>query len=87
MPLEVSYSKQAANYLKNLDAPTKRRVLEKVAEVSADYMDPRNSKPLEGSEKRSARVGKYRILLLAVKEKNALIVAEIASRGQVYRET
>lgn len=86
MPLEISYSKQAANYLKNLDAPLKRRVHEKVAEVAADHLDPRNSKPLEGSEKRSARVGKFRILLLVIKEKNALVVAEIASRGQIYRE-
>jgi len=87
MPLEIRYSKQSASYLKNLDAPTKRRVHEKVANVAADYLDPKNSYPLEGSEKRLARVGKYRILLLIFKDKNVLIVAEIASRGQIYRET
>jgi mRNA-degrading endonuclease RelE of RelBE toxin-antitoxin system len=86
MPLEVRYSKQPANYLKNLDVATKRRVHEKVAEVAADYLDPKNSYPLEGSEKRSARVGKYRILLQIFKDKNVLVVAEIASRGQVYRD-
>jgi mRNA-degrading endonuclease RelE of RelBE toxin-antitoxin system len=86
MSLKVSYSRQSANYLKNLDAPTKRRVHEKVAAVAADYMDPKNSYPLEGSEKRSARIGKYRILLLIIPDKNALIVAEIAPRGQVYRD-
>jgi len=85
MPLEVSFSTQSAKYLKTLDSATKRRVHEKVAQVAADYMDPKNSYPLEGSEKRSARVGKYRILLLIIKEKNALVVADIASRGQVYR--
>ncbi len=86
MPLEISYTRQSANYLKNLDTSTKRRVHEKIASVASDYMDPKNSYPLEGSEKRSARVGKYRILLLIIIEKNALVVAEIASRGQVYRE-
>jgi mRNA-degrading endonuclease RelE of RelBE toxin-antitoxin system len=86
MPLEVSYSTQSAKYLKALDAPTKRRVLEKIEQVAVDYMDPRHSKPLEGSDKRSARVGKYRILLLIIKEKNALVVTEIDSRGQVYRK-
>jgi mRNA-degrading endonuclease RelE of RelBE toxin-antitoxin system len=45
-----------------------------------------NKLPLEGSDKRSARVGKYRILLLIIKEKNALVVTEIDSRGQVYRK-
>ena len=86
MPLEISYTRQSANYLKSLDASTKRRVHEKVASIANDYMDPKNSYPLEGSEKRSARVGKYRILLLIIKDKNALVVAGIASRGQVYRE-
>lgn len=87
MPLEVSFSRQAANYLNKLDAPTRKRVHEKVAAVAADYMDPKNSYPLEGTEKRSARVGMYRILLLIIKDKNALNVAEINSRGQIYRET
>ena len=86
MPLEISYTRQSASYLKNLDAPTKRRVHEKVDAVAADYMDPKNSYPLESSEKRSARVGKFRILLLIIKDRNALVVSEIASRGQVYRE-
>lgn len=86
MPLEVSYARQAENYLKKLDATTRKRVREKVAAVAADHSDPKNSYPLEGSDKRSARVGKYRILLLIIKERNALVVADINSRGQVYRE-
>jgi mRNA-degrading endonuclease RelE of RelBE toxin-antitoxin system len=42
-----------------------------------------NSKPLEGSFKRSARVGDYRILVEIVEPD--LLVVLILSRGEVYR--
>jgi mRNA-degrading endonuclease RelE of RelBE toxin-antitoxin system len=48
-------------------------------------MNPRNSSPLQGTDKRSARVGGYRILLL-IKEPSLLAVDLIESRGQVYRK-
>jgi len=86
MALEVSFTRQAASYFKNLDAPTKRRVREKVSAIAEDYLDPRNSLPLENSEKRSARVGGYRILVVIKKDENSLVVSDIASRGQIYRK-
>ena len=87
MPLNIDYANDAKKYLASLDAPTRKRVEEKVRDVAADYLDPKNSKPLTSSEKRSARVGKYRILFLIIKESNVLFVAEIASRGEIYRNT
>jgi mRNA-degrading endonuclease RelE of RelBE toxin-antitoxin system len=84
LPLEVILSKSAAKTLQALDAPTRKRIVEKLQAVAADPLDPRNSYPLQGTGKRSARVGGYRILLL-IQEPDRLAVDLIESRGQVYR--
>jgi mRNA-degrading endonuclease RelE of RelBE toxin-antitoxin system len=83
LPLPIGYTKSAAKYLEALDAPTKRRIKEKIAEVASNPEDPRCSYPLTNSDKRSSRVGSYRILML-VKE-DLLLVSDIDSRGQIYR--
>jgi mRNA interferase RelE/StbE len=83
LPLEIVITKTAAKALDALDAPTRKRVKEKIESVAADPLNPRNSYPLQGTDKRSARVGGYRILLL-IRDPNLLIV-DIESRGQVYR--
>jgi mRNA-degrading endonuclease RelE of RelBE toxin-antitoxin system len=83
LPLEIVFTKNAANSLEALDAPTRRRVKQKIESVAADPLNPRNSYPLRGTDKRSARVGGYRILFL-IQEPNLLVV-DIESRGQVYR--
>jgi len=56
---------------------------EKVEAVAADPLNPTNSYPLRGTDKRSSRVGGYRILL-QIQEPNLLVV-DIDPRGQVYR--
>lgn len=56
----------------------------KIEAVAADPFNVALSKAIQASEKRSACVGDYRILL-EIKEPNLLVV-RIASRGQVYRE-
>ena len=73
LPLEVVLSKPAAKTLEALDAPTRQRIREKLHVVAADPFNPRNSYPLTGTNKRSARVGGYRILLL-IQEPNRLAV-------------
>jgi mRNA-degrading endonuclease RelE of RelBE toxin-antitoxin system len=84
LPLEVVLSKSAAKTLEAFDAPTRKRVNDKLEAIAADPLNPRNSYPLTGTNKRSARVGGYRILLL-IQEPNRLAVEIIESRGQVYR--
>jgi mRNA-degrading endonuclease RelE of RelBE toxin-antitoxin system len=51
-------------YLKRLDRATQERVQKKLLEVAADPFDARSSKPLVSKDKRSSRVGDYRILFL-----------------------
>ena len=84
LPLEVILSKSAAKTLQALDAPTRKRIVDKLQAVAADPLNPRHSYPLQGTNRRSARVGGYRILLL-IQEPNRLAVDVIESRGQVYR--
>jgi mRNA-degrading endonuclease RelE of RelBE toxin-antitoxin system len=83
LPLEIVLTKSTVKSLEALDVPTRKRVKEKIEAVAANPLDPRNSYPLQGTNKRSARVGGYRILLL-IQEPNLLVV-DIESRGQVYR--
>lgn len=84
MPLEVVFSKSAAKTLESLDVPTRQRIKDKIEAVASDPLNPRNSYPLQGTEKRSARVGGYRIIFLILPP-SRLAVDLIESRGQVYR--
>jgi mRNA-degrading endonuclease RelE of RelBE toxin-antitoxin system len=85
LPLRIIINKSAAKTLAAVDAPTRKRMKQKIEAVAADPFNPTNSKPLEGTVKRSARVGSYRILM-EIEEPNLLVVS-IGSRGQIYRET
>lgn len=84
MPLNVKITSTPRKYFEALDRPTKDRIKDKLAEVANDPNDTRFSKPLEGSTKRTARVGKYRILFEI--DGPDLIVADIGPRGQIYRK-
>jgi mRNA-degrading endonuclease RelE of RelBE toxin-antitoxin system len=84
LPLEIVLSRSAAKSLNSLDAPTRKRIREKLEAVAADPFNPRHSYPLQGTNKRSARVGGYRILFL-IQEPNTLAADVIEPRGQVYR--
>jgi len=83
LPLQIVYTKNAAKSQEAMDVPTRKRIKEKIEAVAADPLNPTYSKPLQGSNKRSARVGGFRILLL-IQDPNLLVV-DIESRGQVYR--
>jgi mRNA interferase RelE/StbE len=81
--LKVTLAKSAFKYLEGLDKPTRKRIKEKLTAIAENPGDSRLSYPLQASEKRSSRVGKYRILFKV--ETEQILVADIDSRGQVYR--
>lgn len=83
MALAIKFSDSPFKYLQSLDKPTRERIKKKLEEIAAAPFDPRLSKPLTESVKRSARVGSYRILFEIVGP--TLWVVRIAPRGQVYR--
>lgn len=82
-PLQIKLERDAAKYLEDLDQTTKKRIKDKLQELSLDPFNIRTSKPLKQSTKRCARVGSYRILFAV--EEDVLLVAAIGPRGQIYR--
>jgi len=84
VPLTVQLSTSAAKYLSALDKTTRRRIADKLNTLAEDPLDLRCSYPLQGTNKRSSRVGNYRILF-EIDDHN-LVVAAIGPRGQIYRK-
>ena len=83
LPLTIIIHKNAAKTLAAVDAPTRKRMKQKIEAVAADPLNPTNSKALHGTLKRSARVGDYRILVEI--EEPDLLVVSIRPRSDVYR--
>jgi mRNA interferase RelE/StbE len=81
--LTPKLSDQAYKYLKSLDKTTAKRIVDKIKALAEEPYNIRLSKPLKASNKRSARIGDYRILF--VFEKDILLVSDIGPRGKVYR--
>jgi mRNA-degrading endonuclease RelE of RelBE toxin-antitoxin system len=76
-------SSDALKYLSSLDRTTAKRITEKIAALAYEPYNLRLSKPLKNSNKRTARVGDYRILFVV--EAGILLVSFIGPRGQIYR--
>jgi len=86
MRFEVLLTGPARSYLGRLDRPTRDRFDRKFEELANDLLDPRQSKPLAGTDPlRAARVGAWRIILEVDREARVITVHDIAPRGQVSR--
>jgi mRNA-degrading endonuclease RelE of RelBE toxin-antitoxin system len=77
------HHESAAKTFAAVDSRARKRMKEKIEAVAADPLNPANSKPLQGSLKRSARVGDYR-MIVEIAEPDLLVVS-IRPRGDVYR--
>jgi mRNA interferase RelE/StbE len=73
-----------ARYFEKLDKPTQKRIKKKLAELADEPYSAKHSKPLQGVDKRTARVGGYRIIF-QVTEK-ILRVVDIGARGDIYKD-
>jgi len=76
-------SSDALKYLNTLDRTTAKRITEKITTLAEDPYNLRLSKLLKNGNKRTARVGDYRILFVV--EAGILLVSFIGPRGQIYR--
>lgn len=85
MALQIRFLATPKKYFEALDKPTKKRIQDKLDAITASPTDPRLSKPLVGVNKRTARVGDYRIIFEIDVDKDLLIVADVGPRGQIYR--
>jgi mRNA interferase RelE/StbE len=84
LPCKPKLTDAARKYLESLDRSTAKRIVEKIHGLAKDPYNFRLSKPLRSSNKRTARVGGYRILFVV--EADILLVSDIGPRGQVYRK-
>jgi len=83
LDLKVQISRNAQKYINALDQPTRKRISEKLKELAQDPFNIRKSKPVTSKDRRTARVGGYRLLFVV--EGDVLMVSDCGPRGQIYR--
>jgi len=84
----VVVAHEAEKTLDRLDRPTEKRLRTRIVQLAEDPFDPRLSAPLtERAGVRKSRVGGWRILFSANREKKTLFVLTVDTRGQVYKHS
>jgi len=81
--LQIKILSTPLKYFENLDKSVRKRIQEKLDAIAESPYAPRLSKPLTAVNKRTARVGDYRIIFEI--DDPLLIVSDIGPRGQIYR--
>jgi len=83
LALQVQISCKAQKYINALDTPTRKRIADKLLELAQDPFNIRKSKPVTSQDRRTARVGGYRLVFLV--DGGVLLVSDVGPRGQIYR--
>lgn len=87
MNYTLRFMKQASKDLARLDLAAAKRVRRRLRELSVDPYDPSISYSLEmAREKRSSRVGDWRILYQIKESEKVIEILAIAPRGRAYRK-
>lgn len=85
MKYQVRLSDRATKDLDRVDRATRRRMLDRLEQLSAAPLDARLSRPLTNAgELRRSRVGGWRIIFSVNQTATVLEVVTIERRGQVY---
>ncbi|MBM3897295.1 MAG: type II toxin-antitoxin system RelE/ParE family toxin [Thaumarchaeota archaeon] len=87
MPLtfRIEYSSRAQKSLGSLSSDTRRRVLEKISELSENPF-PRGVVKLHGEENTyRLRVGDFRVLYEVYRQQRAILIVKIEHRSTAYR--
>ena len=81
----IEYDKQPKQFLKKLDKPTSKRIMDKIDFVFEDNFVPHNAKKIIGEHGIfRIRIGKYRILYRINYKDEKIIVLKLGKRSQVY---
>uniref|UniRef100_A0A7V4G8M9 Type II toxin-antitoxin system RelE/ParE family toxin n=1 Tax=Desulfobacca acetoxidans TaxID=60893 RepID=A0A7V4G8M9_9BACT len=87
MSYVLRLTKRAVKDLERLDLTTARRIRRRLQELASDPLDHFLSYSLEMErDKRSSRVGDWRILYQVKESENLIEVLAIAPRGRAYRK-
>lgn len=81
MTFDISYSREAAKELADLDRAVQIQILKKIIQLQKQ---PEMGKPLSNvlKSKRSLHIGKYRVVYII--DKQEIIIARIGHRKDVY---
>ena len=80
------FTKQAREDLRMLDEETATRIVEKLEDViTSEFRKPPDwLEPLSDLEYQKLRVGKYRALIVVIRDDNVLEVHQVGHRRNVY---
>ena len=83
-----SYSREAESYLRRLPKDVAARIFRRVRQICDDPFDLSLSKPLRGrlANRRSSRIGDYRILFEVINDELVVLVIRVGPRGDVYKD-
>ena len=85
MSYRVELDARADKQAEKVDRETLKRLQKRFRELAQNPFDPRISKPLTMSaDRRTSRVGDWRIIYYVDKDKQTVFVAAICHRKQAY---
>lgn len=83
----VRFTKPASKKIERLDHVTAKRIHRRLHVLSFDPLEPSMSYSLEmDREKRSSRVGDWRIIYQIEESERVIVVLSVAPRGRAYRK-
>jgi mRNA interferase RelE/StbE len=87
MNYEVRFYKDAIKSIKNLDTPTRNRILDHIKILSENPRNPElDIKKMQGLEDRfRLRIGSYRIIYSVFNDQLIIVIIKVGTRGDVYK--
>ena len=85
MKYRIEFKKSAANVLKKLPKPDRRRIRDKINSFTDSLPDPANTKMKGDNPFHRVRVGDYRIIYEIHGNTMIVVVLKIGHRKEVYR--
>lgn len=87
MSYTVRIARQAEAYLRKLDEPMKRRIVERLKQIAENPYGAHSKVLTNAGGRRSSRVGAYRIVFGVQRDQSVVDVYVIAPRGRAYRDS
>ena len=85
MSFQIEYDKQPARFLKHLDKPIRKRIVDKLESVLERDPIPHNAISIVGGHGVfRIRIGIYRVIYRINYEKRKIVIAKVDKRPRVY---
>ena len=86
MPYRIAVTKLALKHLEKLGKPDKERIVRRLKDLESDPYS--KSKNIVNSEpvRRTSRVGTWRVVFRVIEAEKVIVIADIDTRGEVYKD-